>query len=462
MKKKYILFFVSFLIIFFLSKSILITQLNNQNKFIINLKEKIDPNIKYFLKQTLFKNYALKKELKLMNDEIIKLNNEIKELYKFNSGKIFFNKNLVSENKEEFNLKKFFMPNASKIYNDPTTYWNYIDDFENNIIIALSSGKLFFFDKKDLFTNDLNIKIIESNLGNFVKINHQQSFADTVKDILIEDNRIYISYVREVSENCYGNAILEGKMNLSNIKFSYFFKNEQCIVDSRSHMDELDKKINYGQLNQSGGRIVKVNDEIIFTIGNYRSWPIAQNKDSIFGKILRINIKNKQYNILSMGHRNPQGLFYAFDKNLLFSSEHGPKGGDEVNLIRLDKKDELQNFGYPISSYGDHYDGKFRDEAPLNKSHIKYGFIEPIFFFKEGNIGPSEIIIEQNNILILSSLKANKLFLFKIDEKTNNLGIFDKLHVGERIRDIIKIDENYYLLSLENTPSIGLLKMALN
>ena len=82
----------------------------------------------------------------------------------------------------------------------------------------------YFFDKKDLFTNDLNIKIIESNLGNFVKINHQQSFADTVKDILIEDNRIYISYVREVSENCYGNAILEGKMNLSNIKFSYFLK----------------------------------------------------------------------------------------------------------------------------------------------------------------------------------------------------------------------------------------------
>ena len=77
------------MIIFFLSKSILVTQLNNQNKFIINLKEKIDPNIKYFLKQTLFKNYALKKELKLMNDKIIKLNNEIKELYKFNSGKIF-------------------------------------------------------------------------------------------------------------------------------------------------------------------------------------------------------------------------------------------------------------------------------------------------------------------------------------------------------------------------------------
>ena len=70
-------------------------------------------------------------------------------------------------------------------------------------------------------------------------------------------------------------------------------------------------------------------------------------------------------------------------KIYFFSSEHGPKGGDEINLIRLDKKDELQNFGYPVSSYGDHYDGKFRDEAPLNKSHIKYGFIEPIFSLKK-------------------------------------------------------------------------------
>ena len=43
-------------------------------------------------------------------------------------------------------------------------------------------------------------------------------------------------------------------------------------------MDEFDKKINYGQLNQSGGRIVKVNNEIIFTIGNYRSWPMLKIK----------------------------------------------------------------------------------------------------------------------------------------------------------------------------------------
>ena len=46
-----------------------------------------------------------------------------------------------------FNLKKFFIPNANKIYNDPTNYWNYLDDFENKIVIALSSGKLFLTKK---------------------------------------------------------------------------------------------------------------------------------------------------------------------------------------------------------------------------------------------------------------------------------------------------------------------------
>ena len=149
------------MIIFFLSKNILIAQLNNQNKFILNLKTKIDPNVKYFLKQTVFRNYTLKKELELANEEIVKLNKEIKELHEFNSGKIFFNKNLISENKEVFNLKKFFIPNANKIYNDPTNYWNYLDDFENKIVIALSSGKLFF-DKKNLFTNDLILKLLKA------------------------------------------------------------------------------------------------------------------------------------------------------------------------------------------------------------------------------------------------------------------------------------------------------------
>jgi len=458
MKKKYVLIFVFSLILFVLIKNIIILQLNNQNQLLTNFKTKIDPNIKNFIKKNFFKNYYLNKELELKNNEILNLKNERKELHEFNSGKIFFDKNLNSENDGKFNLKKFFIPHPKKIYNNPTIKWNYIDDYEDKIILTLSSGKMFFFDQKNLFKKDLNIKKLKNNLDNFVKINHQQSFADTVKDILIEDKKIYISYVREVSSNCYGNAILEANMNLNEINFNFLFKSDECIIDERSNSNQINPNINYGQLNQSGGKIIKVNNEIILTIGNYRSWPIAQNKNSIFGKIIKINLENKKYEILSMGHRNPQGLFYFLEKNILFASEHGPKGGDEINLIRLDDTEKIQNFGYPISSYGNHYDEKYRDEAPLYKSHIKHGFIEPIFFFKEGNIGPSEIFIDKNNVLILSSLKAQKLFFFKINDEITKINIFNKLDIGERIRDIIKINENNYLLSLENTPSLGFLR----
>ena len=83
---------------------------------------------------------------------------------------------------------------------------------------------------------------------------------------------------------------------------------------------------------------------------------------------------------LYQGHRNPQGLKYIESQNLLLMSEHGPKGGDEININYLDKIED-KNYGWPISSYGEHYDGKFREEAPLNKSHKEYGFIEPMKYF---------------------------------------------------------------------------------
>ena len=67
-----------------------------------------------------------------------------------------------------------------------------------------------------------------------------------------------------------------------------------------------------------------------------------------------------------MGHRNPQGLYFDREKNFILATEHGPQGGDEINLIEVSKinKDKIQNYGWPISSYGEHYGGK---NAPKNK-----------------------------------------------------------------------------------------------
>ena len=74
------------------------------------------------------------------------------------------------------------------------------------------------------------------------------------------------------------------------------------------------------------------------------------------------------------------------DKDYILSTEHGPHGGDEINL-NLNTK-IIKNFGWAISSYGEHYGGKDSPvnkskykKYPLHKSHKDYNFIEPIKYF---------------------------------------------------------------------------------
>ena len=106
-------------------------------------------------------------------------------------------------------------------------------------------------------------------------------------------------------------------------------------------------------------------------------------------------------------------MLFDKDSNHIFSSEHGPKGGDEINVIKDNK--QIQNFGWPIASYGEHYDRAGEDKsklykfAPLYKSHKDYGFIEPEVKFIP-SIGISEVILLKlfnEKILIASSLGNN-------------------------------------------------------
>ena len=50
------------------------------------------------------------------------------------------------------------------------------------------------------------------------------------------------------------------------------------------------------------------------------------------GKIISIDKNSREFDLISKGHRNPQGLFYLAEDNLIINTEHGPKGGDEINL----------------------------------------------------------------------------------------------------------------------------------
>ena len=96
-------------------------------------------------------------------------------------------------------------------------------------------------------------------------------------------------------------------------------------------------------------------NKIYLTTGDYNYWEKPQDVNSYAGKIISIDKNNYETKIISLGHRNPQGLQIIENKNSLISTEHGPKGGDEINLIKLNEK-KIPNYGWPMSSYGEHYD----------------------------------------------------------------------------------------------------------
>ena len=84
--------------------------------------------------------------------------------------------------------------------------------------------------------------------------------------------------------------------------------------------------------------MVKYNDKMILTVGEYNYMNKAQEKNSVFGKVVALDLNKKNsYNQLAMGVRNSQGLYYSDEKNIIFLTDHGPQGGDEINFIDLNK-----------------------------------------------------------------------------------------------------------------------------
>mgnify|MGYP001467312480 CR=1 FL=1 len=308
----------------------------------------------------------------------------------------------------------------------------------------------FFLDisGQDIFISSKNGKFFKLNINNLHKselkrVVSSQKF-NQILDIFILDDYIYVSNVTSENKCNYLNIHL-AKIDNS-LDFSLFKKFKEC-----------------GKEVIRGGRIQEFlfNDDkgLLITTGDLKKdFPnqLPQDDNSIFGKVLFIDLNTKGHFIYSKGHRNAQGL--AVKKNIILSSEHGPKGGDEINNITFKK-----NYGWPKASYGVSYDNL----RNYQKSHKRNNFEEPIKVFVP-SIGISEIIFLpetfykkwENNVLI-TSLADKSIYRAKFeDRKFNKILYIEKIYVGERIRDIKYIyDKNIIILALENSGSLGILKI---
>tara|TARA_B100000900_G_scaffold415163_1_gene444060 strand:- start:3457 stop:4776 length:1320 start_codon:yes stop_codon:yes gene_type:complete len=420
-----------------ISSFLLLIENPSKNRYQLNTKTYIKRQLRKIVTPYLLKKEITKKERQT--------DTQIRERTILLSNKLILNK---------YKLTSGFYSGISNIF--PGS--GYIDFHSNNIFIISSRGVLAF--NSNLKNN--NFIQIKNNINEFIGLKQfNKSNKYSIKDLLIKDGKIYVSFTEEIKEDCWNTSLIYADINYENIKFKKLFSPKNCI----HAFNNLDNEF---EPHQSGGRIISFNDnEILLSTGDYRARHLAQKKESINGKIIKINISNKLYEIISMGHRNPQGLYFDEENNFILETEHGPMGGDEINLIQVKKINpiNIQNYGWAIVSAGEHYGGKNDENIekykkyPLYKSHIKYGFIEPLKSFVP-SIGISEIVKISKNSYVVSSLKANTLYFFELNEN-KEIEIKNKILVNERIRDLKFKDNNLYMF-MEDTASIGIINLNRN
>lgn len=216
-----------------------------------------------------------------------------------------------------------------------------------------------------------------------------------------------------------------------------------------------DPKFRTGAGVHFGTRFVFDKGYIYFVIGERGSMMEVQELDIPKGKIFRlhddgrvpsdnpfVNTPGAIPGIWSYGHRNPQGLTMDPRDGSLYSTEHGPRGGDELNLILPGK-----NYGWPVITYGMNYDG-----TPMVSITEKEGMEQPVTYWVPSiavcglDFYTGDAFPEWKNDLLVGGLAQQEVRRLRIvDKKVVSQEIILK-NIG-RVRDVATgPDGNIYVI----------------
>ena len=224
-----------------------------------------------------------------------------------------------------------------------------------------------------------------------------------------------------------------------------------------------DPKVHFnGQ--EAGGRMLMDGAEHLLVVigahgwegprGGRGRWPIvSDDPDAHLGKLVRIHVTTGTAEILASGLRNPQGFTRDAD-GTLWETEHGPQGGDELNILR-----PSLNYGWPYVTHGLQYGNEI---WPYNKVQGRHdGFEKPVFSWVPA-IAPSNLIISDSqlfplwkNDLLIASLRTISLFRVRVHEK--RVVYVEQIQIGTRIRDITQMPDGRIAL-LSDAAEIRFLK----
>jgi len=284
-----------------------------------------------------------------------------------------------------------------------------IVDNSNNYEIFTQDGKKFHKSSSSKIKLPSNF-FLEKNGG--------------IKSVFVIED-IYFALITLKTSECYYLSLIRLSDLIEILK-------SECIPDT-TNID----------FNGSGGAYLYNKGEILLSIGtpevsSESIRQLAQDLNSIFGKIISIkkydllkkNTDIVNYKIFSYGHRNPQGL--SFLNKYIFSSEHGPYGGDEINLLK-----KGNNYGWPLISYGTRYN----NGKSFNFYHKNKKIAEPMYTFLP-SVAPSALTrcpqnlinyYNKKNCLMSLTLREKSILIILLDNNFRVISV-EKFFLDKRLR----------------------------
>lgn len=235
-------------------------------------------------------------------------------------------------------------PPVETLYSDFKNPWGMAWLPDGRLLVTERAGEILVF-KDDKYTGEKLTgvpAVFAKGQGGLLDITLHPDYAN--------NKWIYIAYSKAV-EGGATTAITRFKLNGNQVTDLEEIFTAKPYIPANFHF---------------GSRIVFDKDNFMFfSVGERGTQPKVQELNNDHGKIHRlhddgqipsdnpfVNQKDAKKSIWSYGHRNPQGMVYDKATGRLWAAEHGPKGGDELNLVEKGK-----NYGWPKTSYGINYDG---------------------------------------------------------------------------------------------------------
>ena len=314
----------------------------------------------------------------------------------------------------------------------------------SQLLVSDKSGELYIVSPDGKKRNQITgvPKVLNKSQGGLLDIAVHPDFS--------KNNLIYISYSHAIKRKSFTRIAMAKLVNekLENLKVIYSADKEHYTP----------KAIHFGS------RIVFRDGYIYFSVGDSYERDEAQDTHTPNGKIHRLTykgetpkdnpFKNKDGSVSTIwtyGNRNPQGLAVSKD-GIIWETEHGPRGGDELNII-----EKGVNYGWPIITYGINYIG-----TKITEITEKEGMEQPVWHWTPSiavcgmSMYESDLFNEWTGNILVTSLKDE--FLERVVVKNNKFVSRESIYQpGSRVRDVEVGPRGRIFVALENPGRIVVL-----